>query len=74
MQSKKHSHYEIATNMIAGLVIGWLIVFLIFPLMGVETTAAHATASSGIFFIASYIRSYLIRRIFNHMCVKGGDK
>jgi uncharacterized membrane protein len=71
MQSKKHSHYEIATNMIAGLIIGWLIVFLVFPLIGVETTAAHATASSVIFFIASYLRSYVIRRLFNYLHVKG---
>ena len=64
-QSKAHSHYEIITNSIAGIVIGWLIVFYIFPLIGVETTAVHATESSLIFFVASYTRAYAIRRIFN---------
>jgi predicted membrane protein len=65
MQTKKHSHYEVLTNQILGIVIGWLIVYFIFPLMGVETNYIHATASTVIFFISSYIRSYTVRRLFN---------
>ena len=65
MQTKKHSHLEVMTNQISGIVIGWLIVYFIFPLMGAETTATHATASTAMFFVASYIRSYTIRRLFN---------
>ena len=69
MQSKKHSHYEITTNQIAGIIIGWLLVFYIFPLIGVETTVTQASLSSVMFFIASYTRAYVIRRIFNKRAV-----
>ena len=70
MQSKKHSHYEIISNQIAGIIIGWCLVFFIFPFIGVETTVSHATASSIMFFIASYTRAYVIRRIFNKIGAK----
>ena len=65
-QSKIHSHYEITANSIAGIIIGWLLVFYIFPFIGVETTATQASLSSMMFFIASYSRAYVIRRIFNN--------
>lgn len=67
MQTKKHSHYEILTNQIVGIIIGWLLVYFVFPLMGVETTATQATISTVIFFVVSYLRGYLIRRLFNRM-------
>ena len=70
MQSKKHSHYEIISNQIAGIIIGWCLVFFIFPFIGVETTVSQATASSIMFFIASYTRAYVIRRIFNKIGAK----
>ena len=65
MQSKKHSHYEIIVNSILGIIIGWCVVFFIFPFMGVETTVNQASLSSIIFFISSYIRAYIVRRLFN---------
>ena len=65
-QSKKHSHYEVFINQISGLVIGWLVVFFVFPLIGIPVTITQASASSIIFGITSYIRMYVIRRIFNH--------
>ncbi len=68
-QSRKHSHYEITANQIAGIIIGWLLVFYIFPFIGVETTATQASLSSMMFFIASYIRAYVIRRMFNKRAV-----
>ena len=67
MQSKKHTHFEVITNQVAGLILGWCIVFFIFPFMGMESTATTATASSVIFFISSYTRSYVVRRIFNRL-------
>ena len=67
MQSKKLSHVEIIANQAAGVIIGWLIVFFVFPLIGVETTPEQAFGSSAIFFVASYTRAYVIRRIFNGM-------
>ncbi len=66
MQSKKNSHKEIITNQIVGIILGWLIVYFIFPLFG-DMQALKATCSSIIFFVISYLRSYIIRRIFNKM-------
>ncbi len=71
MQSKRHSHYETTANQVAGLLIGWSLVYFVFPVMGVETTATQATISSVMFFISSYIRTYTIRRIFNKITVRG---
>jgi uncharacterized membrane protein YccC len=67
MQSKKHSHYEILTNQIVGVIIGWLIVFLLFPFFSHLDQFWIATISTALFFISSYVRSYCIRRIFNGM-------
>lgn len=65
MQTKKHSHYEVLTNQIVGIVIGWLIVFLVFPLFDALPQFWVASVSSVLFFVSSYTRSYLIRRYFN---------
>jgi len=66
MQSKKNSHFEILTNQIVGIVLGWLIVFFIFPLLDDLSQSNLATTSTIIFFISSYIRSYTLRRLFNN--------
>lgn len=65
MQSKKHSHYEVFTNQIVGIVLGWLIVYFLFPLFDHLDQSLVATISTGIFFISSYMRSYILRRIYN---------
>lgn len=70
MQSKKHSHYEALVNQILGLVIGWSLVYFAFPLMGIEPTMSQATISSSMFFVASYLRSYAIRRFFNWLIMR----
>jgi len=64
-QSKKHSHYEIIANSATGIILGWMIVFFIFPMIGVATNAQQASISTVIFFVVSYTRAYIIRRIFN---------
>ena len=66
MQSKKHSHYEIITNQIVGILIGWSLVYFAFPFMDIHQTIEQSTISSMMFFVASYARSYVLRRVFNH--------
>ncbi len=65
MQSKLKSHIEVTTNQILGIIGGWLIVYFIFPLFDYLSQSLGATISTIIFFIWSYIRSYLVRRYFN---------
>ena len=70
MQSKKHRHYEIITNQVVGIALGWMIVYFIFPLLKELSQFELATISSCMFFASSYSRSYVIRRIFNRIGVK----
>ena len=58
---------EVITNQVLGIAIGWCIVYFAFPIMGIEPTATQATASSAMFFVASYARSYVVRRVFNNI-------
>lgn len=63
-QSKKHTHIEVMTNQIIGIIIGWLIVMYAFPFFEHLKQSRVATISTVIFFISSYARSYILRRIF----------
>ncbi len=74
MQTKKDAHLEVIINQMSGIVMGWLIVFYIFPLIGIPVTAPQATLSTLIFFVSSYSRMYVIRRIFNNKLVKKTER
>lgn len=65
MQTKKESHKEILTNQVVGLFGGWCIVYYLFPLFDYLSQEIVATISTIIFFIWSYLRSYVLRRYFN---------
>jgi hypothetical protein len=67
MQTRKQSHLEILSNQVIGIVGGWLIVYLLFPLFNNLPQGYVATISSVIFFVWSYARSYTLRRIFNRI-------
>ena len=66
MQSKLKSHLEVSINQILGIIGGWLIVYYLFPLFDYLSQEIVATISTIIFFIWSYLRSYLVRRYFNY--------
>jgi len=65
MQTKIKSHLEIIVNQVVGIIIGWLIVYYIFPVLDFLNKSQLATVSTIIFFVTSYSRGYIIRRIFN---------
>ena len=50
---------EVSTNMIAGAVINYLLTILLFGV-----SAEFALGTTVLFFIASYTRSIIIRRLF----------
>jgi hypothetical protein len=50
---------EVLTNMVAGALINYALTMLIFGV-----SAQFALGTTVVFFIASYIRSYTIRRMF----------
>ncbi len=64
-QTRKEMHKEVITNQILGIAYGWLVVFLIFPLLEGLSQFWLATVSSGIFFVGSYTRAYLVRRYYD---------
>lgn len=64
-QSKKHSVYESVANVIAGLVTSFLIQLIIYPALNIPVTIGQNIFITFIFFTASFIRGYIIRRIFN---------
>jgi hypothetical protein len=66
-QSKKHSVYESITNVVVGLVMSFLIQLILYPLLNIEVSLNQNIFITFVFFVASFIRGYVIRRIFNKL-------
>jgi len=64
-QSKKQSAIESITNVIVGLLVSFLIQIAIYPALGIPVTLNQNLIITFVFFIASFIRGFLIRRLFN---------
>jgi cytochrome c biogenesis protein CcdA len=66
MQSKKKSFIESVANVVAGLLLSWLIwQIVIIPIFKIYPSNQEIIIISIIFTILSILRSYVIRRIFN---------
>ena len=65
MQTKKQSVIESLTNILVGLITSFLIQLVIYPIMGIPVSFNQNIIITIVFFIASFIRGYLIRRYFN---------
>jgi hypothetical protein len=66
-QKKKHSLLEVIVNVAAGLLISFLIQLWIYPLLNIPVSLKQNIFITTVFFIASFIRGYIIRRIFNQI-------
>jgi len=64
-QSKKMSALESVTNVVAGLVVSFCIQLVIYPLLNIPVTISENVIITAVFFVASFCRGYIIRRIFN---------
>ena len=64
-QTRKKSLIEAVTNTVAGLVTSFVIQIVIYPTMGIPVSINQNIIITFVFFVASIIRSYVIRRIFN---------
>lgn len=67
MQSKKHSAFEVATNIIVGWTINMSANFLIFPLFGWSISLEQNVTLGCIYTVIAIIRGYILRRIFNKL-------
>jgi hypothetical protein len=66
-QSKKHSIYESTTNVVVGLIISFVIQLLLYPMLNIPVSINQNLIITFVFFIASFLRGYVIRRIFNKL-------
>jgi len=64
-QSKKHSILETLVNIIIGLIISFIIQLILFPLLNIPVSTKQNIIITIVFFIASFIRGYFVRRLFN---------
>jgi hypothetical protein len=71
MQSKLSSFQEAVVSTFVGFVLSLLIQqFIINPVWGFKVTFGDNLAIVAIFTVASVLRSYVLRRIFNHRVAK----
>ena len=66
-QSKKHSLIESIANVVVGLVISFLIQLIIYPALNIIVSINQNLFITMVFFLASFFRGYVIRRIFNNL-------
>lgn len=65
MQSRKRSAMETIANVVVGYAAAVASQFAIFPLFGIHVSSETHLAIGAWFTIASVIRSYAMRRLFN---------
>lgn len=70
MQTKKQSFLESLANTSIGFAISFGSTFLIFPLMGFDSSTSKNLIITLFFTVVSIARGYLLRRIFNKRTVK----
>jgi hypothetical protein len=65
MQTKKHSTIESLVNVFSGLIISFLIQIWMYPFLNIEVNLNQNIFITFVFFVASFVRGYVVRRIFN---------
>lgn len=69
-QPKHHSFIESIVNVAVGLGINITAQHLVFPLFGIYISWGQNLQIAGIFTVISIIRSYCLRRGFNHYHIR----
>ena len=64
-QSKKHSALESITNVVIGLILSIVTQMILYPILGIPVSFSQNLIITGVFFVISFIRGYVIRRFFN---------
>jgi membrane protein implicated in regulation of membrane protease activity len=66
MQSKLESLTEAIINTFIGFVIAFISQLIFFPIVGVDVTLGQNFLLTVLFTLVSIIRTYVVRRYFNH--------
>lgn len=69
-QSKELSLIEAVSNTIIGLITSFLIQLVIYPILGIPVSIGQNVIITLVFFFASIIRGYFVRRLFNGIKTK----
>ncbi len=67
MQSIRLSAIEATTNILLGYVVASIANFLILPLFGCDVTAQVSFEIGAVFTLISWLRSFLLRRLFTRI-------
>lgn len=73
MQSKKLSLIETVTNVVSGFAVGIATQIAIFPFYGLKVSFLANLSMTFIFALTSFVRSYIVRRIFNRIAEKQNE-
>lgn len=72
-QSKWHSLYETILNTVVGFFISMALYYVVIPaIMGVSISHSQNLAMTAIFTVASLVRGYYLRRLFNWLRHRAG--
>ena len=69
-QSHAHSWTEAAVNIAVGFAVSVVITALVLPAYGHHVTLSENLQITAIFTVASLLRSYALRRLFNHISTR----
>ena len=64
-QSRRHSLAEIVTSTAIGFLVSMALTAVVFPAFGYPVSVSHNAAITAIFTLASVVRGYALRRLFN---------
>ncbi len=67
MQSKKMSMFETVVNTGAGFMVSVVLLNMVLPMYGFDVGPGQSVEIVCIFTIASILRGYLVRRLFNRV-------
>jgi len=65
VDDKKSSVIEALTNTVTGLLVSFLIQIIIYPTLDIKVSLDQNLLITLVFFLASFLRSYVIRRVFS---------
>lgn len=65
MQSKKLSFIESTVQTFIGLAVSFIIQLIIYPILDIPVTVTQNIIITLVFTIASIVRGYFVRRLFN---------
>ena len=64
-QTKKQSFIESITQTIIGMIVSLCIQLIIYPFLDIKVSLNQNIFITLVFFVASIIRGYIVRRLFN---------